>query len=109
MSPAHRKISPMPKVAAKGSNAADGGSLRIIKSLNACIVHVVGSHRASSRIQRGSKSSGHQHPPIAAIAMLKVTPNGITESWLGAIDAITRPSAADANEIATIGINSASG
>ena len=75
------KITPMPMVAAKGSHATDGGWLRIIKSLNACIVHVVGSHRASSRIHPGSKSSGHQQPPIAAIAMLMVTPNDITESF----------------------------
>ena len=65
----------MPKVAAKGSNAADGGRLRIIKSLNACIVQAVRSHPASWRIHPGSKSSGHQHPPIAAIDMLMVTPN----------------------------------
>jgi hypothetical protein len=70
----------MPTVAANGRNAADGGWLRIIKSLNACMVHVVGIQRASSRIHPGSKSNGHQHPPIAAIAMLTVTPNGITES-----------------------------
>jgi len=54
--------------------------LRIIKSLNACMVHVVGIQLASARIHPGSKSSGHQQPPIAAIAMLTVTPSGITES-----------------------------
>jgi hypothetical protein len=78
--PAARKIIPSPAVAASGHNAADVGWLRIIKSLNACMVHVVGIHCASSRIHPGSKSSGHQHPPIAAIAMLTVTPSGITES-----------------------------
>jgi len=51
-----------------------------MRSLKDCIVQVVGAKRASVRIQVGSKSIGHQHPPIAAIAMLKVVPNGITES-----------------------------
>ena len=99
----------MPKVAAKGSNAADGGWLRIIKSLNACIVHVVGSHRASSRIHPGSKSSGHQHPPIAAIEMLMVTPNDGTESCAVAIEATTSASAAAAKEIPTVGMIKARG
>ena len=70
----------MPKVAANGTKVADGGWLRIIRSLKACMVQVVGIQRANSRIHPGSKSSGHQHPPIAAIAMLMVTPSGITES-----------------------------
>src|ERR1700739_498635 len=97
------KIAPMPMVAAKGGNAADGGRSRIIKSLNACIVHVVGSHRASSRIHPGSKSSGHQHPPMAAIEMLMVTPNDGTESGAVAIEATTSASAAAEKEIPAVG------
>src|SRR5271155_3237136 len=99
----------MPMVAANGHMVADGGWLRIIKSLNACIVQVVGIHRASSRIHPGSKSSGHQHPPIAAIAMLIVTPSGITESCALAIDATTKPNAAAAKEIPTVGMIKAIG
>ena len=83
--------------------------MRIIKSLNDCIVQVVGAKRASTRIQRGSKSNGHQHPPIAAIAMLRVTPNGITASCVREIDAITNPRAAAANEIPAVGMSSATG
>src|SRR5260370_30364740 len=94
----------MPRVAANGTKVADGGWLRIIKSLNACIVQVVGSHRASSRIHPGSKSSGHQHPPIAAIEMLMVTPNDGTESCAVAIEATTSASAAAAKDIPTVGM-----
>ena len=67
-------------VAAKGHATDDAGRLRIIRSLNACIAHVVGSHRATARSQPGSKSSGHQQPPIADIAMLETVPSGMTES-----------------------------
>ena len=91
MRPTSRNTIPRPTVAAKGHSVAEGGLLRIIRSLNDCIVHVVGTKRATMRIHPGSKSSGHQHPPIAAIAMLKVTPNGITESCAREIDAMTTP------------------
>src|SRR5260370_26436548 len=99
----------MPKVAANGTKVGAGGWLRIIKSLNGCIVQVVGSHRASSRIHPGSKSSGHQHPPIAAIEMLMVTPNDGTESCAVAIEATTSASAAAAKDIPTVGMIKAKG
>jgi hypothetical protein len=100
---------PNPIVTDEDSKISDGGRLRIIRSLNACIVHVVGIKSPRARIYDGSKLRGHQHPPIADIAMAKTAPIGITESCVRARQAIIKPKAAAANEIAMAGRNKAKG
>src|ERR1700720_3743976 len=96
-------------VATDGHSALAAGKSRIIRLLKASIVHVVGNHCANARIHAGSKSSGHQHPPIADIAIATTAPKGITESWVRATHAMMRPKAAAANEIAAAGNSSIAG
>src|SRR6202030_2319621 len=100
---------PRATVAHDGHRALAGGRFRIIRLLKASIVQVVGRNWAKARIQDGSKSSGHQHPPIADIAIATTAPKGITESWVRAIHAMMRPKAAAANEIAAAGNSSIAG
>src|SRR6201988_2674196 len=98
---------PNPIVTDEDSKISDGGRLRIIRSLNACIVHVVGIKSPRARIHDGSKLRGHQHPPIADIAMAKTAPIGITESWGRERQGISKPRAAASNEIGLMGRNKA--
>src|SRR5208283_4158720 len=109
MRPMIANSTPNPIVAAEASRISDGARLRIIRSLNACMVQVVGIQSPNARNHDGSKLSGHQHPPIADIVIAKTAPIGITESWVRARQAITRPKAAAANEIAIAGRNKAIG
>src|SRR5579859_1736433 len=100
---------PSVAVASDGHSADIGGKSRIIRLLKASIVQVVGRNWANARIHDGSKSSGHQHPPIADIAIATTAPNGITESCVRATQAMMRPKAAAANEIAAAGSSSIAG
>src|SRR6202161_1729141 len=97
----------MAKVIAAGPAALVQPSPRIITLLKAVIVQVVGIASAPARSHRGSKSSGHQHPPIADIASAAIAPIGSTASRVLPMQAITRLKAAAANEIAAAGISSA--
>ena len=74
-----------------GRSAASKVRRRIIRSLNASIAHVVGNASATVRIQRGSRSIGHQQPPTAAMVTMTMEPTGSTASRLGATAATTRP------------------
>ena len=109
MRPIATKSIPKATVAAEGSSTSDGARLRIIRSLNACIVQVVGIKSPIARNQDGSKLIGHQHPPTADIAMAQTAPIGITESWVRARQAMIKPKAAAANEMAIAGRNKAKG
>src|SRR5271154_3752291 len=94
---------------AAGHSALDGWRPRIIKSLKARIVQVVGSHNAAVRIHEGSNPIGHQHPPTADSAIAATAPIGNTASRVRAIQAMTRPKAAAAKEIVAAGNSSAQG
>ena len=73
------------------------------------MVQVVGMVNAAARIQPGSNSNGHQHPPTADITMAATEPIGSTESRLGAIVATTKPKAAAAKAMALAGNSSIAG
>ena len=109
MSPTIANSTPSPIAAAEENKTSDGVRLRIIRSLNACMVQVVGIKSPIARNHDGSKLRGHQHPPIADIAIAQTAPIGITESWVRARQAIIKPKAAAANEIEIAGRNKAKG
>src|SRR5690242_16021338 len=100
---------PSANAIAVGHSAASGLSPRIMRSLKARMVHVVGTPIAAVLIQPGSNSSGHQHPPTADITMAATEPIGSTESRLGAIAATARPKAAATKAIAAAGSISMAG
>src|ERR1700722_959632 len=100
---------PKLKFTADGISALDAARLRIIKSLNARIAHVVGSASATCCIQAGSKSIGHQQPPIAAIVMITIAPTGRTASRVLPTPATIKPKAAPAKATAAAGIINAAG
>ena len=61
------------------------------------------------RIHRGSRSIGHQQPPIAAIDMITIEPSGSTESRVRATPAMISPNAVPANTMPAIGSSNAHG
>lgn len=109
ITPAPRNAIPSSRVRTDDHTACDGSSHRIMRSLYARIVQVVGIQAATERIHTGSKLSGHQHPPIADIVIVATEPIGRTASRVCATPAITKPNAEAANAIATVGTRSMSG